>query len=125
MGHRRPVSLPVRALAASAYLAPIAILLLLLPAYRQIRLIRLHSLVSVLLTVGMLVIVLLLGSLHGLPFEFLILAGILLSGAILIFSGCAIWGAASAYQGRSPGIPLLTLLARRWERLLRPKGETR
>lgn len=111
---RRPVSTPVRALAASSYLFPVAIVLLLVPAYRQIRLIRVHALVSLLLALCVVAIVGLLG--HVTVFELSLFVGLLLVVAISGYFGLASWGALCAYQGRDPTVPGLTGLARRVEK---------
>ncbi len=108
---RRPVSTPVRALAASSYLFPVALFLLAVPAYRQVRLIRIHSLVSVLLGLGVFVVVAVLG--HITVFALSLFVGLLLTLAIAGYFGVAGWGAFRAYQGREPPVPILVDLARR------------
>ena len=111
---RRPVSTPVRALAAATYLVPVAVLFLELPAYRQIRLIRVHALVSVLLATAMVVIVALLG--HVTVFELSLFVGRLLTLALTGYFGLGGGGAICAYQGRDPALPVVAELARKLDK---------
>lgn len=115
---RRPVSTPVRALAAAAYVAPVGVALLLMPAYRQIRLIRLHVFVSLILSATTAIAVMALGSLRPSALELLIADGIFLSAFILGYFGMAIAGAVSAYQGRNPDLPIVAKLAVRLDKVL-------
>ncbi len=112
---RRPVSTPVRALAASSYIFPVAIFLLAVPTYRQVRLIRVHALVSVILGLVVFAAVAVLG--HITVFALSLFVGLLLTLAIAGYFGVAGWGAFRAYQGREPPIPALVDLARRIDKL--------
>ena len=117
---RRPVSTPVRALAAFTYLAPVAIVLLALPAYRRIRLIRVHGIASLLLGAAGLLLVLVFGSLRPSALEASMIIGGILSLSVLIYFCAIAWSAIWAYQGRNPPIPGISHLADRWERALGP-----
>ncbi len=118
---RRPVSTPVRALAAFAYLLPVAILLLALPQYRQVRLIRVHGLASVLLSVLAAVLVLLCGSLRTEALELAIFVGLIITAVMVGYFGAVAWSAVWAYNGRNPPVPGIADLADRWERRLAPR----
>jgi uncharacterized membrane protein len=120
---RRPVSTPVRALAAFAYLFPVAAALLVMPAYRQVRLIRVHAISSLILTLVSGVVVLAFGSLHTKALEWALLVGLLISSVMLGCFGLAIWSAIWAYQGRNPPLGPLRDLADRLDKKLLPRHE--
>jgi len=121
---RRPVSTPVRALAAFAYLFPVAAALLAMPAYRQVRLIRVHAISSLALTAVSGVVVLLFGSLRIEALEWALLVGLLISAVMLGCFGLGIWSAIWAYQGRNPPIGALRDLADLLEKKLSPRRES-
>ncbi|MBM3270829.1 MAG: hypothetical protein FJZ01_24625 [Candidatus Sericytochromatia bacterium] len=118
---RRPVSTPVRALAAFSYLLPVAIVLLALPQYRQVRLIRVHAVASALLSVALLVLVLLFGSLRPSGLELAMVVGLLITLSLLGYFGAVTWCAIWAYNGRNPPVPGVGTLADRWEGFLGPR----
>lgn len=123
MAARRPVSTPVRALAAFAYLLPVAIVLLALPAYRQVRLIRVHALSSIVMGTGIALIFLVLGAMRPAGLEFAILVSLGISAALLFYFGATLWGAIWAYQGKNPPMPGIRVLAERFEKRLAPRRE--
>ncbi len=123
---RRPFSTPVRALAAFSYLAPVAIVLLAIPAYRQIRLIRVHALASLVLTVASVLVVVIFGSLTpGAALELALFVGLVISLAMMVYFGAAIWSAIWAYQGKNPPVPGASHLANRFEKRLAPRREVK
>lgn len=106
-----PRSTTPRMLAAMAYLLPVAVALLCMEDYRQIRLIRHHARLALWLNgtavVGMALLSLLsalLGMLPGLGFPLLVLAGLGLTGILCMLVGGSVWGALQAFQGRTPGL---------------------
>lgn len=122
---RRPVSTPVRALAAFSYLLPVAIVLLVMPAYRQVRLIRVHALASLILGSICGFVVLLFGALRPGSLEAALLVGVVISAALTICFGFSVWGAIWAYQGKPPPAPGVKLLAERLEKRLAPHREAK
>lgn len=118
---RRPVSTPVRALAAFSYLFPVAIVLLALPAYRQVRLIRVHALASLILGAVCASVILLMGALRPGSLELALLVGVIISAALMTCFGAAVWGAIWAYQGRNPPVPGVKALVDRLEKRLAPQ----
>lgn len=100
-----------------------ALILLWVPAYRQIRLIRVHSFSSLILGCGSALLVLVFGSLR-LGFEAGLLVGLILSLSLLAYLATALWSAVWAYRGRSPPVPGVKLLANRIERAFFVKPES-
>lgn len=115
----------MRALAAFAYLFPVAVALLALPAYRQVRLIRVHALSSVILACGNTAIVLLFGSFRPGGLGFALFVGMVISLALLAYFAATIWGAVWAYQGKNPPVPGIRDLADRLEKRFAPRREVK
>lgn len=130
MERRVPQAAPYRALASLSYLTPVAVVLLLLPQYRAVRLLRYHSVQSLALsglTVALIVALGLLGTLLGpiprIGMPILLLTGIGISLVMLGAFGVAAYAAVLAYDGRLTRLPVLDRWVRRWERQLEPPEE--
>ncbi|MBU6428431.1 MAG: hypothetical protein KGR26_05450 [Cyanobacteria bacterium REEB65] len=115
---RHPVSSLARMLAMAAYIVPVALVLMALPPYRQVRLIRIHCLTSLLLAALTGAAIVALGRITW--YELTAFVGLALVGVIggyFALAGVSAW---AAYQGKDPGMPGLSLLALRVEAYLWP-----
>lgn len=124
-----PRAASIRILSCLGYLPPVAIFLLLAPEYRSIRHVRFHSLQSVvlmLLAMGGAVFIgwvgAGLGKLPGIGFVLLSLSGVGITLWMLLMLGCSIYGAITAYQGRSTHLPGLDRPLRKLDYLLERRG---
>lgn len=122
-----PRSTSARALACLAYLPPVALVLLVSPEHRGIKLIRQHSLQSLILSVGSLLGAVLLGwggtllgALPGVGLFMLSATGLLISLWMLAMLGLAIVGAIAGYQGKYLRIGGISALVKNLERKLGP-----
>lgn len=122
-----PRSAAARSWACLAYLPPVAVGLLLLPEFREIKLVRQHSLQSLALaglaiagSLALAWVSAILGALPLVGYWLLALAGILISLWMLLLLGLAIAGALAAYQGRYLRIAGVSRLVRAAEQRLGP-----
>ncbi|HEY9899423.1 MAG TPA: hypothetical protein V6D00_09600 [Pantanalinema sp.] len=120
-----PRAASYRTLAALAYLPPVAIAVLLAPAYRAVRHLRFHAIQSLALTALGLGGAMALGwggaILGGLPFLgfFLLgLTGLAISLWMIGGLGLSVYAAVMAYQGNTTRLPLLDRHLRRLDRRL-------
>lgn len=126
---RRPLSDDIRWIAAASYFFPIGVILLLLPRFREIRLVRYHSIQGTclfgvtVLTLGLFnVFTALVGSLLGLGF--LMFSGLIIIG-LLLFSWFLMGiSATAAYNGKTNRLPLVSILASKIEGRFKRTGAT-
>lgn len=118
-----PRSAPYRALAAMCYLLPVAVLMIILPSYREVRLLRIHAIQSMLLatlsvagTVAIALSGTVLGRLPWVGMSVLMLTGLLICIWILLVVAYASAAAVAAYQGKSLRIPFVDRWVRHWNR---------
>lgn len=125
---RRPLSEDIRWVAAASYFFPIGVILLLLPRFREIRLVRYHSIQGTclfgvtVLSLGLFnLFTALIGSLLGLGF--LMFSGLIIIG-MLVFSWFLMGiSATAAYTGKTNRLPLVTPLANRIEGHFKRRAE--
>ncbi len=130
MERRVPQAAPYRTLASLSYLVPVAVVMLLLPQYRAVRLLRYHAVQSVALTVltTFLIVALgilgtLLGPIPRVGMTVLLMTGLGISAVMLASLGVTAYAAVLAYDGRVTRLPVLDRWVRRWERQLEPPEE--
>lgn len=130
MERRVPQAAPYRALASLCYLFPVAVAMLLLPQFRNVRLLRYHAIQSIaltalttLLTFALGLLGTLLGPLPAVGITILLMTGLGISAIMLIGLGLATYAAVLAYDGRFTRLPVLDRWVRRWERRLEPPEE--
>lgn len=115
---RRPRAEGVRLMAAAAHLPGIALVLLLWPKWRSVRLVRYHATLALglqglclgLLLAGSL-LTSLLGNLPGLGLGFSLMMGLLNVVALMGWTVLAALGAYGGYQGQRTVLPLLSAWA--------------